>query len=100
MNLYDVTGAMGEALKAAEANGVPIEDPNVFRYIDALREALKKLPPSPVFDTALKLVKSVRKDDRGELIGQVYVGGNGGMLTNETLAIADNLEREVLASSP
>ena len=57
MNLSDITGAMGAALKAAEAAGLPIEDPNVFRYIDALRDALKKLPPDRIEKKARKLLE-------------------------------------------
>jgi hypothetical protein len=71
MNLHDITGAMGQALKAAEADGVPIEDPNVFRYIDALRAALKTIPPDPVAKRAAKLLACL--DDEASNHGDLRI---------------------------
>lgn len=95
MNLYDVTGAMGEALKAAEATGVPIEDANVFRYIDALRVALKKVPPDPVEKRARKLLETL--DDEA--------ANHGGLRTAAGLRATNELRRALnehadIASSP
>lgn len=87
MNLRDVTGAMGEALKAAEANGVPIEDANVFRYIDALREALRKLPPDPVEKRARKLLECL--DDEA--------ANHGGLRTTAGLRATNELRRALMS---
>lgn len=88
MNLHDVTGAMGAALKAAEANGVPIEDPNVFRYIDALRDALKKVPHGRIEKKARKLLECLDDEaaNHGDLritatkraMGELRLALNGG----------------------
>jgi len=71
MNLSDVTGAMGAALKAAETAGLPIEDPNVFRYIDALRDALKKVPPDRIEKRARKLLECL--DDEAANHGDLRI---------------------------
>ena len=88
MNLYDVTGAMGEALKTIEANGVPIEDANVFRYIDALREALRKLPAAdPVEKRARKLLETL--DDEA--------ANHGGLRTTAGLRATNELRRALMS---
>lgn len=50
-------------------------------------------------DTLLKLTKELCKqitlDDVGAMIGGIYQGGNGGMLSIETLKLRDKLEREI-----
>ena len=40
---------------------------------------------------ARALVAAVTQDDSGQLIGTIWVGGNGGMLSRETLRVADAL---------
>ena len=37
------------------------------------------------------LVAAVSSDDSGHLIGTQWVGGNGGLLSRETLRVADQL---------
>lgn len=40
-----------------------------------------------------RLVDCVQRDDSGQLVGQIYMGGNGGLLGNETLAAADQVRK-------
>jgi hypothetical protein len=40
---------------------------------------------------ARELVDAVNYDESGTQVGLVYMGGNGGMLSRETLKIADEL---------
>ena len=41
------------------------------------------------------LVDRVALDDSGRIVGQQYQGGNGGLLSRETLFAADALRREL-----
>lgn len=41
------------------------------------------------------LVASVQRDDTGQLVGQIWMGGNGGLLSRETLAAADKLRTTI-----
>lgn len=45
---------------------------------------------------AKALVDSVRNDDGGQLIAGQWVGGNGGLLSRETIKAADALDVELL----
>ena len=56
MNLYDVTGAMGEALKDCQAEGIILDDRQFRFYSERVVAALKKLPPDPVAKRAAKLL--------------------------------------------
>lgn len=38
-----------------------------------------------------ELVKSVQKDDTGQMIAGIWLGGNGGLLSKETLALRDKV---------
>ena len=50
---------------------------------------------NPVLDdllaTARALLAAVVQDDSGQMIGTQWVGGNGGLLSRETLRVADQL---------
>lgn len=46
-----------------------------------------------VVDTARALMEAVTMDDSGKLIGAIYQGGNGGLLSNETIMCADEVRR-------
>ena len=43
------------------------------------------------------VVKAVQVDDCGQIIGQVFVGGNGGLLSNDTLRAVDRLRLTIAA---
>ncbi len=45
---------------------------------------------------AKALVDAVTLDDSGMLIGQVWVGGNGGLLSRDTIKAADELRKVLL----
>lgn len=49
---------------------------------------------------AKALVDAVQKDDCGMMIGQEWVGGNGGLLSRETLKAADDLRLSLAAPRP
>ena len=38
-----------------------------------------------------ELVNCVQRDDTGQMVGQIWMGGNGGLLSKETLRAADKL---------
>jgi hypothetical protein len=42
-----------------------------------------------------RLVEAVRHDDNGSMVAGQWVGGNGGMLSRETLTAADTLRVEL-----
>ena len=44
---------------------------------------------------AKALVDAVTVDDSGQLIGTVWVGGNGGLISKETIVAADELRKEL-----
>ena len=44
---------------------------------------------------SMALVEAVQRDDTGLLVGGKLVGGNGGLLSRETLIKADMLRREL-----
>lgn len=44
-----------------------------------------------VITEARALVAAVTHDDSGQLIGTIWTGGNGGLLSRETLRVADAL---------
>lgn len=44
---------------------------------------------------AQKLVDCVSHDDNGAMVGQQWVGGNGGLLSRETIIAADSLRRAI-----
>jgi hypothetical protein len=44
---------------------------------------------------AKALVDQIQLDDTGMMVGQVWVGGNGGMLSRDTIVMADDLRREI-----
>ena len=46
---------------------------------------------------AKALVDAVQLDDTGQMVGQMWVGGNGGMLSRETIREADKVRRLLLA---
>jgi hypothetical protein len=41
------------------------------------------------------LTKAVKQDESGQLIGQMWVGGNGGLLSIDTLVLNDHVARLV-----
>ncbi len=41
------------------------------------------------------LTKAVKQDESGQLIGQMWVGGNGGLLSIDTLILNDHVARLV-----
>jgi hypothetical protein len=43
------------------------------------------------------VVKAIQVDDCGQIIGQVFVGGNGGLLSNDTLRAVDRLRLTIAA---
>jgi len=48
---------------------------------------------SDLIAAAERLAKSVSFDMNGEMIGARYVGGHGGLISNETLRAADEIRR-------
>lgn len=44
-----------------------------------------------VIEQARALVAAVTTDDSGMMIGNVWMGSNGGLLSSETLMVADQL---------
>lgn len=56
MNLHDVTGAMGEAIRALEADGIKTDERSIQLFCDYAKAALKKVPPDPVAKRAAKLL--------------------------------------------
>jgi hypothetical protein len=44
-----------------------------------------------VITQARALVAAVVQDDCGQMVGNQFVGGNGGLLSRETLRVADQL---------
>ena len=55
--------------------------------------------PAPDVHTLVKksraLVKAVNHDDNGSMVAGRWVGGNGGMLSRDTLTAADELRLEL-----
>jgi hypothetical protein len=43
------------------------------------------------------VVDSVTMDDSGQLIGQIWMGGNGGLLSNDTIKAVDKLRSTIRA---
>lgn len=39
--LHEVTGAMGDAIKALEARGIKLDDRSIRMFVDAVTDALK-----------------------------------------------------------
>lgn len=44
-----------------------------------------------IIDLAKELVTQVENDDTGGVVGQFFRGGNGGLLSNDTIRAADRL---------
>jgi hypothetical protein len=55
--------------------------------------ALDSIIGDDVLALARHLVDRVIRDDRGRLVGGVWVGGNGGLLSEETIHTAEQLRR-------
>lgn len=64
-----------------------------MRELAATREELL----SALVIDAKALVDAVQLDDTGQIVGQMWVGGNGGLLSRETLKEADKVRRLLLA---
>jgi len=43
------------------------------------------------------VVDSVTMDDQGKLIGQIWMGGSGGLLSKTTLRAVDKLRKTIMA---
>lgn len=52
---------------------------------------------SEMLKKAKALVDAVQRDDTGSMVGNQWRGGNGGLLSRETLVAADDLRREIAA---
>lgn len=48
-----------------------------------------------VCDLAAELAAAVHKDDQGEMVGMERMGGNGGLLSNATIAKADAVQLKI-----
>lgn len=55
-------------------------------------------PTGELIVDAKALVDAVKRDECGQMVGQMWVGGNGGLLSRETLKAADKL-RATLAKA-
>jgi hypothetical protein len=44
-----------------------------------------------VLKAADDLIAAIQRDDTGTMVGKSWVGGNGGMLSRDTLAAVDRL---------
>ena len=49
------------------------------------------MTPETVIKAAYDLIAAIQRDDTGTMVGKSWVGGNGGMLSRDTLAAADRL---------
>ncbi len=49
--------------------------------------------PDEIIAAARKLIDSITRDESGILVGELWQGGNGGMLSIETLKARDQLRR-------
>lgn len=49
-----------------------------------------------IVDRAKAVVDAVTRDDCGQMVGQVWQGGNGGLLSRETLVAVDRLRNALL----
>jgi len=49
--------------------------------------------PETVLKAADDLIAAIQRDDTGTMVGKSWVGGNGGMLSRDTLAAADCLRK-------
>lgn len=76
---YDEQERLRERLDAAHAVG--------FRD---MREKAQ-----PLVDKAKALVDSVSHDNNGSIVAGRYMGGNGGLVSRETIAAADALRAEL-----
>jgi hypothetical protein len=54
---------------------------------------MAKFPKDSLAAAAQSLVDAVSFDVNGALIGQTYMGGNGGLVSRDTLAKADAVRR-------
>lgn len=52
---------------------------------------------SELLKKAKALVDQIQLDDTGMMVGQTWVGGNGGLLSRETIVMADALRSEIRA---
>lgn len=52
---------------------------------------------SELLKKAKALLDAVQRDDTGAMVGNEWRGGNGGLLSRETLVRADDLRREIAA---
>jgi len=43
------------------------------------------------------VVDSITMDDQGKVIGQIWMGGSGGLLSNATLRAVDKLRKTIMA---
>jgi len=50
---------------------------------------------SDLIAKAKKLVDAVSFDDCGAIVGGIYMGGNGGLLSRDTIKAADELRKEL-----
>jgi hypothetical protein len=67
---------------------------------DRLREILAGCEtgtPDPLAKKAQALLDAVSFDDHGSLVGAEFRGGNGGLISHDTLKAADILRAELLA---
>lgn len=52
---------------------------------------------SGLMSDAQKVVDQVTRDDCGQMVGQIWMGGNGGLLSRETLKAVDKLRLTLMA---
>lgn len=50
-----------------------------------------------LIEDAEAVVKAVTRDDCGQMIGEIWMGGNGGLLSRETLKAVDKLRITIMA---
>lgn len=48
-------------------------------------------------DAAAALVASLSHDEQGTMIGGKYQGGNGGLISHETIRLSDEVRRAIAA---
>lgn len=77
INTAALTAALGDAIAPTSSK--------------ATTEAAMQAEVADVIAQARTLVAAVTTDDSGRMIGNQWTGGNGGLLSRETLVVADQL---------
>lgn len=89
--MTELTHAMGDVLARMKTEG----HTSLREFVDATTEALKALPVAedPIVAKARALLDSVSFDNNGALVGNQFVGGEGGLISPKTIRAADELRK-------